>query len=110
MVKRRNKKIEDDLKDLSSYDQDSLDTVSSLKIMLSTVQEEIDYLKSNGCYLTNIEKGTVHWHSKFEQKDIVLSWTQGEEEDCHWHLSKHDFNNRKPYSSIHKALKETETA
>jgi hypothetical protein len=93
-------KFNDNFDNFEDYDQDAVDTISSLKIMLSTVQNEIDELKDQGCMLTNIEKGIVHWNSQHDDKDIVLSWVLGEKPGCHWHYRKSDFKSRKPMKDL----------
>ncbi|HJN37726.1 MAG TPA: DUF2203 family protein [Gammaproteobacteria bacterium] len=99
-LRTKNIKFHNNMDDMDEYDNESIDTISSLKIMLSTVQNEIDILKDQGCLLINIEKGIIHWHSQHNNKEIILSWVSGEQPRCHWHYQEDDFDNRKPMKEL----------
>ncbi|MGC6403963.1 MAG: DUF2203 family protein [Candidatus Comchoanobacterales bacterium] len=66
------------------YDEDTIDYISSIKILLSTIQKEVDTIKKQGIVINSIEKGLLSFNSKHGEKDITLRWQVGDQEICQW--------------------------
>ena len=77
-----------------------LDCISSLKLLLSAIQTEIDQLEKTGCMLSNLKKGLISWPHKHNKKEILLSWKYGEKTIKYWHEPNNKINNRKPLSEL----------
>ena len=82
-----------------TLDEDSIDLLSSLKLILSNIQEEILNLNQQGCNVSSIEHGRFNWPCKILDKEILLTWHVGEKKVTHWcDLNKK--NERKPLSEL----------
>jgi len=45
----------------------------------------LEELSNVGCVLKGFDDGLVDFHSRLEDRDILLCWRLGEEEITHWH-------------------------
>jgi len=54
-----------------------------------------------GCVVRDINLGLVDFFSRFEGRDIFLSWDIGEEKITHWHELAEGFEMRKPIFEIY---------
>ena len=85
----------------SSLDDESIDVLSSLKLLLANIQEEINQLSDKGCSVASIEKGAVNWRFKYENRVIFLSWLHGEKTISHWCANRDDgMSRRRPLSEL----------
>lgn len=85
----------------NTLDDESIDVLSSLKLLLSNIQEEINALSDKGCSVTSIEHGIVNWKSKHSSRVIFLSWLHGESKISHWCVNRDDgASRRRPLSEL----------
>jgi len=85
----------------STLDDESIDVLSSLKLLLANIQEEINMLSDKGCSVASIERGLVSWQCKFSDRVILLSWLHGEKTVSHWCDMKDDSaSKRRPLSEL----------
>lgn len=85
----------------NTLDDESIDVLSSLKLLLANIQEEIDNLTDKGCSVASIEKGIVNWQSRHANRTIFLSWSHGERCISHWCLKGDDgASRRRPLSEL----------
>ena len=68
----------------NEFDEETLDAVTSIKVMLNTIQKEVDAIKQRGILVKNVEKGYLHFNSKVGNDDIVLCWEMGDQTIQHW--------------------------
>jgi len=67
-----------------TLDEDSTDTISSLKVLLTNIQDEINRLSDKGCNVSSLEHGRVNWACKLPDREVLLSWHIGEQQITHW--------------------------
>ena len=86
----------------STLDDESIDVLSSLKLLLANIQEEINALSERGCSVASIDQGLVKWHCKLPDKVVYLSWVHGEKKQVsHWCDSLDDTaSRRRPLSEL----------
>ncbi|HAV93738.1 MAG: hypothetical protein CMF52_08300 [Legionellales bacterium] len=85
----------------STLDDESIDVLSSLKLLLANIQEEINALSERGCSVASIDQGLVKWHCKLSDKVVYLSWVHGEKQVSHWCDSLDDSaSRRRPLSEL----------
>ena len=85
----------------STLDDESIDVLSSLKLLLANIQDEINTLSERGCSVSSIEQGLVSWQSKHFDRVILLSWLHGEKQVSHWCDGKDDsISRRRPLSEL----------
>ena len=85
----------------STLDDESIDVLSSLKLLLSNIQEEINVLSDRGCSVSSIEQGMVNWRYKYSNRVIFLSWLHGEKQVSHWCPNRDDGpSRRRPLSEL----------
>ena len=63
---------------LRHQDEDSINNLSSLKVLLSAIQDELNNIATNGGIVNNIDDGIVNWHGIIGENTTVLSWKLGE--------------------------------
>lgn len=80
----------------------TLDYLSSLKVLLSAIQSEINQLTKSGCKVKSLEDRLVNWHHLHNGKEILLSWKYGEKNINYWHETKPKSNKRKPLNLLYK--------
>lgn len=84
-----------------TLDDESINTLSSLKLLLANIQEEISTLSKKGCSVASIDQGIVNWQCKHSDRVILLSWLHGEKSVTHWCDSKDDSaSKRRPLSEL----------
>ena len=84
-----------------TLDDESINTLSSLKLLLANIQEEISALSKKGCSVASIDQGMVNWQSKHSDQVILLSWLHGEKSVTHWCDSKDESaSRRRPLSEL----------
>ena len=66
------------LDNLGYQDDDSINNLSSLKVLLSAIQDEINFIANKGGVIQNIDDAIVTWNGKLEGDDITYSWKLGE--------------------------------
>ena len=85
----------------STLDDESIDVLSSLKLLLANIQEEINALSKRGCSVASIDQGLVNWQCKLSDKVIYLSWLHGEKQVSHWCDNLEDSTaKRRPLSEL----------
>lgn len=65
------------------------------------LHKELHKLINMGCVVRDINLGLVDFFSRFEGRDIFLSWEIGEEKITHWHELAEGFEMRKPIFEIY---------
>ena len=66
------------LDNLGYQDDDSINNLSSLKVLLSAIQDEINFIANKGGVIQNIDDAIVTWNGKLEGDEITYSWKLGE--------------------------------
>ena len=83
-----------------TLDDEAIDTVSSLKVLLANIQDEISALSSRGCNVANIEQGKVCWPCRHLDKEVLLSWHVGETKIGFWLYADDKGKIRRPISEL----------
>ncbi|MEC8383076.1 MAG: DUF2203 family protein [Pseudomonadota bacterium] len=83
-----------------SLNEDSLDIVSSLRILLKNIQEEIQSLSNRGCNIASIDQGKVCWPCRIKNKEILLSWHIGEKQIQYWLNTNDKSKIRRPIEEL----------
>ena len=83
-----------------TLDDEAVDTVSSLKVLLANIQDEIKKLSNRGCNVASIDQGKVCWPCKHLDKDVLLSWHVGEKEINYWQDANDTSKLRRPLSEL----------
>ena len=80
-------------------DEQAFDDLSSIKVLLLQMQQEVNQLSGKGCKVINLSKGIVNWTARLKDRDVLLSWRVGERYVgfSHEH-EKHD--ERQPLSQL----------
>lgn len=81
---------------ISGQDEDTINDLSSLKVLLLTIQDEVSVVHAHGGSIDNIEEAVICWQSKIDEHELTLSWKLGEKEV----VFGVDNNNRKPLADI----------
>ncbi len=55
----------------------------------------VDRVNNHGCILRDVENGVVDFATRFEGRDVFLSWRIGETRITHWHENEDNFAGRK---------------
>ena len=66
------------LDNLGYQDDDSINNLSSLKVLLSAIQDEINFIANKGGVIQNIDDAIVTWNGKLKGDEITYSWKLGE--------------------------------
>ena len=66
------------LDNLGYQDDDSINNLSSLKVLLSAIQDEINFIANKGGVIQNIDDAIVTWNGNLEGDEITYSWKLGE--------------------------------
>ncbi len=83
-----------------TLDDEAIDTVTSLKVLLANIQDEISALSSRGCNVASIDQGKVCWPSKLLDKEVLLSWHIGEKKVAYWLDADDSSRTRRPISEL----------
>ena len=59
----------------------------------------MDELAQIGCVFKGFEQGLVDFHSKRDDRDVLLCWKHGEPAVEHWHELEGGFDGRQPVES-----------
>lgn len=85
--------------EINHYDEHTADNISSLKVLLNAIQEEVVTIKMKGGVVSCVEKGIVNWIGKKEEKKFLFSWKLGEKSISFWQVDKKN-NTRHPLSEL----------
>lgn len=93
--------------DLDVLNTQELDYLSSLKILLNAIDEEVAGLFATGCLVKDISQGVVEWPAWHNEQDILFSWKYGEKQVAYWHSADTDFEQRESLATLKIALADT---
>ena len=65
---------------LSYKDEDSINNLSSLKVLLTAIQDEITFISNKGGTIPNIDEAIVNWNGKIDEDNIIFSWKLGDKQ------------------------------
>jgi hypothetical protein len=63
---------------LGYQDDNSINNLSSLKVLLSAIQDEVNFIANKGGIIQNIDDATVTWNGQVDGDKISYSWKLGE--------------------------------
>ncbi len=63
------------------------------------INSYMDELAQIGCVFKGFEQGLVDFHSKRDDRDVLLCWKHGEPAVDHWHELEGGFDGRQPVES-----------
>ncbi len=63
------------------------------------INSYMDELAQIGCVFKGFEQGLVDFHSKRDDRDVLLCWKHGEPAVEHWHELEGGFDGRQPVES-----------
>ncbi len=63
------------------------------------INSYMDELAQIGCVFKGFEQGLVDFHSKRDNRDVLLCWKHGEPAVGHWHELEGGFDGRQPVES-----------
>ncbi len=58
--------------------------------ILERFYETVERVNERGCLLRDVEEGAVDFPTRFEGKEVFLSWRLGERRIRHWHEGDED--------------------
>jgi hypothetical protein len=67
--------------------------------LLTRLQNLVDDICSEGCYLKDLESGLVDFPTLWEGREVYLCWKLGESEVSHWHEVEAGFAGRRSLNS-----------
>ena len=71
---------------------------------------EVEAITQLGCYVKDVQQGFVDFYSKFEDKDLVLSWQYDEPNKLYYYEEQATFEERKPIALLKEKLAEERKA
>jgi hypothetical protein len=71
-----------------------------IKTRLLRLNDYLDELEMQGCYVKDLDIGLVDFLSTFEGRDIFLCWKLGEGRICHWHEVDEGYSSRQKILDI----------
>lgn len=83
-----------------TLDEDSSNIISSLKLLLTNIQDELNALNEQGCNVASLEHGRVNWACKLPGREVLLSWHWGEQQVDYWCDTDDSGNKRRPISEL----------
>ena len=83
-----------------TLDEDSANIISSLKLLLTNIQDELNTLSDQGCNVASLEHGRVNWTCKLPDREVLLSWHWGEQEINYWCDTDDSKSVRRPLSEL----------
>tara|TARA_Y200000002_G_scaffold189472_1_gene156353 strand:- start:4483 stop:4902 length:420 start_codon:yes stop_codon:yes gene_type:complete len=87
----------DESMDLSLHDfnhEITLDSASSVKILLRCIEDTIHILSEVGCRLVSIEKGIIEWPTLVGDDEVYLRWKIRQSSISEWYDPKTDTTHR----------------
>lgn len=84
----------------SDMDPSMMDALSSIKLLLSSIQKELDHLHKLGIHFKSIDHGIVNISMRINNRPIHLIWQVGDSEILYW--EEVDAVNSKKKRSIHE--------
>lgn len=91
------------LDNMGYQDDDSINNLSSLKVLLSGIQSEVNFIASKGGVIQNIDDAIVTWNGKTDDENIIYSWKMGEKR-ISFFQDKNKSRNRVPLRKLEKEL------
>ena len=91
------------LDNVGYQDDDSINNLSSLKVLLSAIQTEVNFIASKGGAIQNIDDAIVTWNGKADDDNIIYSWKMGEK-NISFFQDKNKSRSRIPLSKLEKEL------
>ena len=88
-----------------SVDEGAIDLLSSVKVLLANIQNEVNTLNRKGCNVSSIENGAVCWPTQLSDRSVMFSWQVGESRITHW--QEDEDNDRRPLSELSRSTVET---
>lgn len=79
--------------DVSGLDEVYDSQLHQLKELFYTTIEKIEHY---GCVVKNVDQGLIQFYTRFEGRDVCLSWRLGEKKIRFWHEEGEDATGRKP--------------
>lgn len=67
-----------------SMDEDTLDTLSSIKILLTRIQKDVDALQAHGIKIKSLEHGIVNIPAKHGDDEFNFYWEVGDNSIVSW--------------------------
>ena len=86
--------------DSTDHDEESVDNLSSLKVLLSAIQQDINTITQKGGAIQNIDDAIVNWNGIADEKPMIFSWKLGEKTIQFWQDSFKSTDRKPLMSSI----------
>ncbi len=91
-----------------NYDEALLDTERPrIESLAGRLGEKIEQLEELGCYVRDLDIGVVDFLTKFEGRDVFLSWRLGEARVGHWHELQEGYGQRQEIIDLRQLELET---
>jgi len=71
----------------ADQDEESLDSLSSLKVLLTAIQHDMNAITQKGGAIQNIDDGIVNWNGVADERPMIFSWKLGEKTIQFWQES-----------------------
>ncbi|MEM7252057.1 MAG: DUF2203 domain-containing protein [Pseudomonadota bacterium] len=84
----------------SGADADTIDELSTLKLLVKAMKREYATLVSAGCVVKQIDRGVVDWYAKIDGREVFLSWRLGEKCVSHWHELETGYKDRRSIAEL----------
>ena len=90
----------DDLNILEAFDEPTVDAITSIKVLLSAIQNEVDRIHDAGAQVKSIEKGLISIPHQHLDRTVFLCWKVGDASINYWLEKNSKFHTRKPISDL----------
>ncbi len=90
----------DDLSILEAFDEPTVDAITSIKVLLSAIQNEVDRIHNAGAQVKSIEKGLINIPHQHLNRTVFLCWKVGDSRINYWLEKNSTFHCRKPISDL----------
>lgn len=87
-------KKHDDISFVDLHKEMTIDSASSIKILLRCVEDNLSTIKQSGCKLVSLENGVFQWPTIINNCPAFYRWQVGQESIMEWY----DPQNKKTFS------------
>nr|MCH9670693.1 DUF2203 domain-containing protein [Gammaproteobacteria bacterium] len=84
----------------SGADADTIDELSTLKLLIGGVRQEVAALVNVGCVVKQIDNGVVDWYALKDGREVFLCWRLGEKRVGYWHELEMGYRERRSVAEL----------
>lgn len=84
----------------SGADADTIDELSTLKLLIGAIKQECATLIAMGCVVKQIDNGVVDWYALKDGREVFLCWRSGEKRVRFWHELETGYKDRRSVAEL----------